>query len=631
MKTPVLNQYFFFVFCTLIWGTSYTQIKQPKDSIRTQDTLQVKEDKLQNFVEKNKNNNKFNKFLYKYLVKNPRSQEGEETTKQFRERHRSFKKMEGKIIRNIHVISQDPFGYSVLDTTQKPEKWIERAGNDLHVRTKDFILKNYLLQEEGDALDSLKIEESERLIRSQRFIRRVRIEAKTITSSSDSIDLYVYSLDAWTIVPGFSYANKKANFKLRDKNFLGLGHDFSNTYRENFETKANSFKTNYRVPNIENTYISLNIDYDVNEANQYTKGISINRNFFSPLTRWAGGIRLNQRTYSDSIPNTLEIPTQHFKTSLQDYWAAISLNLFKNTAFFGSRTSKFIVSARYFNQKYLNSPGLDLDPYNFYSDQKFLLFGVGVAQRYYVQDRFIKNYNIVEDVPIGTTLGITSGVQNKNGSNRLYVAGRAAIGNYFRLGYFGSELQYGTFYSHGKREQSLLSIKANYFTKLFSYRNWKFRNFIWSDFIFGENRIDFYGDQVTLRDEDSPGISGFNSIEPLGTKKWITNFELQSYSPYSLLGFRISPFINSSIALISKENENLFKSKLFSKIGFGIMFTNDYLVFDNFQISVAWYNSIPYEGNSIFKFNAVDNQDFQYIDYEFGKPKLIEYNSRTIN
>ena len=612
---------------TFLFSSYFCSSQIAKDSVVTQDTLVIKPASFQKKMEENKDKNKFNKLVYKLFFKNSSSKEA---SKKIIALNR-FKDFEGKIIRNIHITTLDPFGYSIADSTKKPEKFIEKAGNSLHVKTKNFTIKNYLLQKQGETLDSLKILESERLIRSQRFTRRVVVQMETVGKDSDSVDLYVYTLDSWSIIPTVNYSNSKLGIELRDRNFMGWGHDFSNYYRQNFENGKYVFRTNYTIQNIQRTFINFNIGYHSNEENEYSKSVSLSREFYSPLTRWAGGAYVGQRAHQDSIPNTDGIVAQNFKYNLQDYWGGFSINLSKRETTLAKRLNNLVISARYFNVHYVEEPIAELDPIDFYSNEEFYLFGLGVSQKGYVQDRFIKNYDIVEDIPIGMAYGINTGFQRKYGECRYYLAGKFKYGNYFKPGYFSFGVEYGSFFTGGKTEQSAFSLKLLYYTHLKSWGQWKFRTFVSNDLILGNNRKDSRGDRLTLNENDPSGIEGFYSLDVLGTKKWLTNIQIQSYSPHQFLGFRLSPFLNSSLGLISDDKENLFKGKLYSKIGIGIMFTNDYLIFSNFTLSLAWYNSIPGQGNNIFKANAVGNRYFQLMDFDFGKPELVEYNPNIVN
>lgn len=601
-----------------------SQVKPEKDSTKTE--IKNKNERFLESLERYKNKSRFNKFVHKLFIRNPKTKKAQTTTDRFGESQKSFKNVEGKIIRNIEIETHDPFGNSLTDSTDVPNSFLEKTGNFLHAKTKNFVIRNYLLLEKGDTLDSLKILESERLIRGQRFTRRVQIKTIPVGENSDSVDLLVRTLDSWTIIPNVTYSGSKVGLRLRDRNFMGWGHDFDNRYRQNFETGNNRFQTRYTIPNIQRTFIGFSIGYSSNEENEYTKGVSLQRTFFSPLTRWAGGAYVGQRAYQDSIPNNIGVFAQNFKYNLQDYWGGYSIRLFKQQNTTAERLSNLILSGRYFRVDYVESPTILIDPLDFYSDEEFYLAGIGISQRSYVQDRFIRNYDIVEDIPVGMSYGITTGLQNKNERSRFYLAGGFKMGNYYRLGYFGFEAQYGGFLVGSKTEQSVFSLNVNYYTRLMTWDRWKFRNFISTNLIIGNNRVDSRGDRLTLNENDPLGIDGFYSLDVIGTNKWLTNIQVQSYSPYELLGFRISPFLSSSLGLISNEGENLIDSKLYAKIGLGIMFTNDYLVFSNFQLSFAWYNNIPGDGNNIFKTNTFDNKDYELMDFDFGKPELIEYN-----
>ena len=67
-----------------------------------------------------------------------------------------------------------------------------------------------------------------------------------------------------------------------------------------------------------------------------------------------------------------------------------------------------MVAGRFLNVNYLESPSIEYDPTNFYSDEKFSLIGIGISSRKFVQDNYIFNNGIIEDVPIGKIFGITS-------------------------------------------------------------------------------------------------------------------------------------------------------------------------------------------------------------------------------
>lgn len=600
-------------FCTELSA----QVPENNDSLKDDKGQLVKK------LEKQKDRSGLGKFIYKSLVKEPKSKDSGKVDIQ--KRPEPFSKAEGKIIRNIQINTHDPFGYSIEDPEMQPTKFIERAGNALHAKTKNFVIKNYLLFKPGNRFDSLKILESERLIRNQRFSRKVRIDYIAV---GDSVDLVINTLDSWTLFPSMTFSGSKVGFRLRERNFMGWGHDFDNYYRQNFETGKNQIRSRYLIPNIQRTFISFGIGYSSNEDNEYIKAISLHRQFFSPFARWAGGALHGEHSYQDSIPNELGVSAREIKYRITDFWGGYSFRLF-DEQIPQARFSNLIFSARYFIVDYTRRPDEVFDPDGFYGDQNFLLFGLGISKRTFVQDKFIRNYNIIEDIPVGMAFGLTSGVQRKNHRNRFYLAGALKMGEYLDFGYLAFHLQYGGFIRSSRSEESVFSLSLDYFTRMKSLGRWKFRGFVSSDLVIGNNRADSRGDRLTLNEDDPLGINGFYSVNVIGTKKWLTTFQIQSYSPYHFLGFRLSPTFSSSFGLISGDDNRLTNGKLYTRIGLGVMLTNDFLVFSNFQLSFSWYNTIPGEGDSLFKTNTVQISDFDLMDFDFGKPELIEYSPFT--
>lgn len=530
---------------------------------------------------------------------------------------------EGKIIRSITIQTLDPFGFSETDSTKNPKHFSSKAGNIVHIKTKKFAIRNTLLIKENEPFDSLKIKETERLIRSQRFVRRVAIRTENSTHSADSVDVFITVLDSWSLIPNASITSSKAGYELLERNFLGSGHSWDNRYQHDLDDKRRAFSTRYIIPNIKNTYIQTTLNYQMDLNKDYIKYIQIERNFFSPLTRWAGGLLLENRYLKDSLTdNTGTYALQTFNYGTIDAWGGHSLQVFKGIE--KDRSTNLITTLRYYKRNYERAISQAYDPLDFYTNETFWLTGIGISSRKFVKDQFIFNYNITEDVPIGKYYGITAGIQDKNNTNRFYVGAKATLGDYFKWGYFSTNYEYGTFFNNGKNEQSAFVAQLNYFTPLFEPGEWKIRQFFKSNMIFGGHRIDIKGDQLSIN--ESNGIIGFNDAKLFGNKKMVFSFQTQSYSPWEWAGFRFNPFFNYTLAFIGDSDNGFSKSQGFSKIGLGVLLSNDYLVFSSFQFSIAFYPKIPNEGENIFKTNNFSTSDFGYLDFEINKPRTVIYN-----
>lgn len=593
-------------------------------TITPKDSTDFKKGEIVDQIEKHRYKSDVNRLLYRLLVRPDKDRPGEEVSQQTVLRSKPLSGAEGKVIRNIYAKSEEPFGTSLTDSTRVPSTFLEKTGNAIHITTRKSVLKSYLLFRKGDRADSLLIIESERLIRDGRFSRRVIIDYEVVPDT-DSVDLYVHSLDAWTIYPLVSISGSKVSFRLREMNFLGWGHILDARIRQNLESGETAIQSRYTIPNIAKTYISFSVGYQEDEDDTFTKGVQLRRRFFSPLTRWAGGIYVGQTSYIDSIEIDEVRKKQNFKYEFRDFWGAYSFRLFQ-----GNETvnisDNLILSGRYFTMDYLREPPPEADLVDFYSDRMFYLFGVGIARWGFVQDRYISELRRVEDVPVGIFIGLTGGIERKNERDRFYLAGQIKKGRYFPFGYLGFNLQYGSFFNAGKAEQSIFSLRGIYYSHLITKKRWSFRGFIASTMVFGGNRVDSRGDRVTLNRGDPQGISGFYSWPLVGTKKWLLSGRMQSYSPYQVLGFRLSPYLDSTFGLISGPRKNVVEGKFIAKLSLGVMLTNDYLVFSQFRVAFSWFNTIPGTGDDIFRLNTSGNREFRPVEFQYDKPVLIEYN-----
>ena len=571
-------------------------------------------------IEKISKKSKFTASLHKLIFKSTRTKAVKPKRKNLSKKYAPF---EGKVIRNINVVTLDPFGLSEQDTAIKPKHKIEKIGNSLHIKTKNFAIHNLLLFKENTVFDSTLVNESERLIRRQRYIRRVSITAEMAENSKDSVDVTIYSLDSWSLIPKGAISPNKVTYELKNRNFLGFGHEWDNTYRENLKDDKNYFSTRYSIPSIKNTYITSSLYYQIDFDKNYYKGIEIDRTFFSPYTRWAGGVILENRFQQDSLSiGTDTYVQQNFNYNNFDFWGGHSVP-FLQKIIESKYPINFVSTLRFLKINYNEKPTNEIDPEGFYRDENFWLTGQGISSRRYIKDEYIFNYGIIEDVPIGKYYGVIAGYQNKNQVKRSYFGVKATLGDYYKWGYFSSNLEYGSFFRGSKSEQSAFVIQVNYFTPLFEPGEWKIRQFFKADVVLGGNRLNARGDQISINEDN--GILGLNDPKYLGTKKMVFAFQTQTYSPWNLAGFRLNPFFNYSIAFLGNDSKHFRGSQGFSKIGLGILISNDYLVFSSFQISFAYYPQSPEGENNIIKSNTFKTSDFGYLDFEINKPKTVLY------
>jgi hypothetical protein len=603
LEIPLL---FYSIFC----------INQP--AFAQQSSVKTDSSKLYREIETFSKKNKFTRFMYSLVFKPVASTSKKKRSPdplQYR-----YSDFEGKIIRNINIVTLDPFGYSVKDSMSKPQNILFKSGNALHLKTQNITIKNILLIHDNEPFDSLLVKESERLIRSQHYVREVLCTVVPAAKAGDSVDMYIRIADKWSVFPDGDASSARIAVGFTENNFMGFGHEFQNEYTWNHSKGKQAFTTNYSIPNIRNSYISTVLHYYFDENNNFGKSVTVERPFYSPLARWAAGLHGSQQFQTDTIIDTVSRFTrQNVKFNTQDYWVGTANKVSKGNAE-NERTTNAIVAARYLRIRYLEKPDEAHDSLHRYSNEDMYLAGIGISTRSYFQDYYIFNFGVIEDVPVGKVYGITGGYQIRNNTGRLYLGESISFGNYNEWGYLSSTFEYGTFLHGSFLQQGVYTAGAHYFSNLLEIGNWRIRQFIKPHVTWGMNRFSY--DSVTINNEN--GIRGFSgSLQ--GTKKIVLTLQTQSYAPWNVLGFRFGPYLICSLGMLGNAASGFKNSPVYSQLGAGALIKNDYFVLSNLQVSIAFYPSIPGKGYNVIKLNAFKTTDFGFRDFTLGKPETVAF------
>lgn len=565
--------------------------------------------------------NKFSRFVYKLIFKESALKAENLVPFKPKKAEKAVKKhQEGKIIRNITIETLDPFGYSVTNEKKVPKRKLENFGNSVHIKTKEITIRNIMLFKKYDKLDAKLLLESERLIRSQRYIREVKIVPVDIPKNKDSIDIKIRVLDSWTLIPTGSLSSSESSVKLTERNILGFGHLISGNIKNRFDTKERAVYAQYSINNIKNTYFRFDLDYANEFNNDSKRSVNINRSFYSVITKNAGGFYFENRLRTEQFPVLDTISLQKVSYDFQEYWfgRAFKINSKSNP----ERYFTNMILALTYNQKVFGRlPEPTLDPSNYFSNEKNWIGMIGVSRQKFYQDTFVFNYNITEDIPYGENIALIIGHQEKNSNSRMYTGLSVSYGKKCSFGYASGFAEWGSFYDAGLTEQTTFKMGLNYFSPLLSWGKWHFRQFVKPTYVWGNNRDESFKDRLNLLEAD--GLPGFNN-RLNGTQKWTVSFQTQSYIPGSWYGFRFSPYFNMTLGSLANEKA-LFSSKVYSKFSIGALINNDFLVFNSFQISFSYYPTIPFEGDGINKFNSFENTNLSLYDFQLSKPGYILY------
>lgn len=536
-----------------------------------------------------------------------------------------FLKHKGKIIREIQVIVLDPFGYSVNNFYGEKPDYLEKLGNKFHITTKEHIIKNLLLFKSNQPVDVLAISESERILRLSPYTFDARIYVqKNSNSKSDSIDILVVTQDRWTATASSNFDLTAPNVIVYDKNILGFGHQYEQGFAWNNGRQHLSTSGRYSVFNIKKTYISAAAFYStVKDDNQF--GVSIERLFFSPLTKWAGGVSstkylgiYNQNFYETGITNSYAVNYNTF-----DIWAAKSFSQAKNkTESINKRISNYIVGARYFKSEYLSRPSFAIDTDRVNRDESLFLINLGYSQRKYYRDRYLFRYGANEDIPEGNVFEIVAGTLKKELNTLVYYTGiKYGTGKHINnFGYLSLSAGYGTFYNSNYLKNGVVNFDVNYFTDLQQLRKWYFRQFVRFKFVEGIDRESY--ESLNL---NGPQMYGFSSNSLNGKSKAILNLEFVLYMPYKFIGFQFAPVLFYSVAGLANNFGSMFSNTFYQALAIGVLIRNEYLVTSTFELSIGFYPYMPATDNNSFATNPISNYNIKARDYFITKPDLVLY------
>lgn len=532
-----------------------------------------------------------------------------------------YRLYEGKIIRNIEVLKLDVFGPTFKDTTKQSTNWVQQFGNNTHIKTREFIIKNNLFFNEGDSIDPAQLVDNERLLRELAYLKDASIQIAEVPEFPELVDVLIITKDVYSAgIYVDLYNSTSGTFEIYEDNLAGIGHRLIAGLEYNtLEANPIGYNFNYRIGNIGNSFIKTDIQYkNVFETEKY--GIRLYRKFISYNTKWAGHIGFNKTYTQKDIKKTdTTIYDVNLNYSTQDFWIGRSFLIKTNNFQYQNRT-RIVLGFRYISNSFYEGPEIS-ERYNFqYHDNKIALASIAFAREKHYKSNLIYGFGKTEDIPIGTIIQINAGPEKDEFFKRIYSGLKFAKGIYYpKIGYLNFQTEFGGHFYNYDLEQGVLDVKMQAISNLHYVNKLKTRNFISINYTRGINR--FPDEQIFLNTND---IWEFKSDYVFGIKKLSLHSEVVAFSDMYLYNFRFLFFGFGDLGLIGPEYESVFKQKLYSGIGIGLRVRNENFVFKTFQIQFAFYPSIPKDMEYIHFVLSGENYT-RPINFQPGAPEIIEY------
>lgn len=575
---------------------------------------QEKKDSIYYKIEEFSDKRKFTKFLHRFIFR----READSASVSSRKEKQSQESYDGKFIRNVRIETIDPFGYNTKEKKEK-SKWYDWFTNHLHSNTRISTVNNYLLFRKGEAYNAQKLYESERLLRQMNFVNRVNISVEN--SSSDSVDVAVKVLDSWSLKPRLSYSGSKIGLGVTEENLLGLGHEVDFLYRNDSKEKQDYFYGSYLANNLFGSYINAQIlgerDFFKNER----INVSAKRDFFSPLTKWAGGFTFEYFMRNVALPmeNLSAFPEVQIKVYSQDLWGGYQIPVSANSD--ERISSNIALIGRFQNYQYKDSPGID--ELNYFRSYNSFLASAGFIQRKFSVQQQVFQYDLPEDIPYGNSLSLTAGLLSRSKEVVPYAGISAAYGDFTNIGYFNIKAQFGRFFNEEQINRDAFRVDGIYFTNLMDWKFAKVRHFFSPTLALGNPRNNYsYRDRINLSAQDEFPVYNYDYI---GTKKLVLRYQLQLFINKTWKNFHFSPYITTAFGWLGMPQEKLLKTNVNTKIGIGVLINNPYLVFNRIQLSLMYYPKVPFDNSSAFDFNSYRNNMMPLNSFAAEVPHFVNF------
>ncbi|MBX2826448.1 MAG: hypothetical protein KTR33_17055 [Gammaproteobacteria bacterium] len=152
---------------------------------------------------------------------------------------------------------------NVFDTTLPEEQqWYHELTNLLHLPTRSRVIAYQLLFKTGDRYSEAQLEDSARLLRSNRSIRSASVKPVSLCGNRVTID--VITEDHWTLTPSVAYKQaggvNSLELELQELNLFGLNKEIKFAYESTRDDTETLFQ--YRDKNLLGSRYTLALAYE---------------------------------------------------------------------------------------------------------------------------------------------------------------------------------------------------------------------------------------------------------------------------------------------------------------------------------------------------------------------------------
>jgi len=464
-----------------------------------------------------------------------------------------------KYVRGITVLRKNVFDRELEKNNHFPFK----LANNLHVITREHVIRREILFSSGDKFDQELLTESMRNIRTLEFIGDARV--KTYDVAGDSIDIQITTEDLWTTVAGLSSEGGGGLYSItayaEEKNIAGLGigleanATFASDDNDGFLIRAYDSR-------LLGTRNKINIIYSDFEFNS-RRHLLLYRPFFSLDTRYTYSLNI----YDDELIPRLFHQGDEFYRYKDDF---THIDISVGRAFGRYNRIEPYLFYHYTDHDYdlyTGYPDIGVTP----EDETFSGPGTGLRLQTirYITATYLDEFGSTEDLTehiTFRTIILWSGPTFNASSDHTSVTVEASLFYQpFDFLYAGYRNTYNSLYNGDlKRDRISNTMRGIVYLKPSEYQLLAIRaisQFNW------HQKPNY---QLTLGGDN--GLRGYSDRYLNGTKLLLTNIEYRIFTPVKILtvGLGVAAFFDAGNVWDDREKVRIRDLK--TNAGIGIRF-----------------------------------------------------------
>jgi hypothetical protein len=212
----------------------------------------------------------------------------------------------GAKVGEIRIVTHD-----IFDTTDpREDKLLFRWANTLHIQTRPGVIARALLFKTGEPLSVRTLDETERLLRSNRYLYDVQF--RVLAVHDGVVDIEVATRDTWSLDPGASVGRSgganSSGIGLKEYNLLGTGISVGFGRSTNVDRTSNQVQ--FANDRVFGTWTSLSYSHASNSDGR-RDAAAIVRPFYALDARWAAGATALKDDRIESVYNAGNVASQY--------------------------------------------------------------------------------------------------------------------------------------------------------------------------------------------------------------------------------------------------------------------------------------------------------------------------------